>query len=158
MNRRILLTLLMGVGGAALSAIVAIPTLLTAFSPMIAGRRRELWRRAGSLEDFPIDEVSPAVVKVDRGDWAKSLDEKIVYVWRKSAEEVVVFSRNCTDLSCPVTFDAGSACFFCPCHGGIFAKDGSPMAGPPSLPLYRYQNRVRDGELEIDLSSLPPMT
>ena len=32
------------------------------------------------------------------------------------------------------------------------------MAGPPNKPLYRYANRVRDGVLEIDLFSLPPMT
>ncbi|WP_164102419.1 QcrA and Rieske domain-containing protein [Candidatus Laterigemmans baculatus] len=80
-----------------------------------------------------------------------------VYVWRRSAEEVVVFSRSCTDLGCPVTWDPGSHCFLCPCHGGIFAKDGERMAGPPDRPLYRYANRVRDGRLEIDLSSVPPM-
>lgn len=99
-------------------------------------------------------------MRVERGDWARSLDEKGVYVWRKSEKEadVVVFSRNCTDLSCPVKFDEGSECFYCPCHGGIFDKQGIPLAGPPSVPLYRYANRVRGGVLEIDLNSLPPMT
>jgi menaquinol-cytochrome c reductase iron-sulfur subunit len=70
----------------------------------------------------------------------------------------VVFSRNCTDASCPVVFDAGSDCFLCPCHGGVFSKDGTPLHGPPPRPLWRYAARVRAGVLEIDLNSLPPMT
>jgi menaquinol-cytochrome c reductase iron-sulfur subunit len=98
------------------------------------------------------------VAPVPRGDWARSLGEKGVFVWRASEEEVVVFSRNCTDLSCPVTWDPGSNWFYCPCHGGIFAQDGTNVAGPPTRPLYRYANRVQNGVLEIDLLSLPPMT
>ena len=70
----------------------------------------------------------------------------------------VVFSRVCTDVGCPVTYDRGSACFLGPCHGGIFTQDGTPIHGPPPRPLYRYAARVRDGVLEIDLNSLPPQT
>jgi Rieske Fe-S protein len=56
-----------------------------------------------------------------------------------------------------VNWDAGSQCFYCPCHGGIFDREGVPMAGPPPEPLYRYTTRVRDGVLEIDARSVPPM-
>jgi menaquinol-cytochrome c reductase iron-sulfur subunit len=158
MNRRSLLATWLGAGGALLSALVAVPALLSVGSPLWRKRSGEAWRAVGPLEDFPVGQVTKGIVQVDRGDWANSLEVKAVYVWRKSAAETVVFSRNCTDLSCPVHFDSGSECFFCPCHGGIFAKDGTPMAGPPRVPLYRYQNRLRDGVLEIDLYSLPPMT
>ena len=158
MNRRNILVALMGLGGTMLSGVLMIPALLASLGPALNGRRATRWRSAGPLKAFPIHSVAQAVVKVRRGDWGRSLDAKAVYVWRKSAEEVVVYSRNCTDLSCPVRFDPGSECFFCPCHGGIFAKDGRPLAGPPREPLYRYANRVRDGVLEIDLASLPPMT
>jgi menaquinol-cytochrome c reductase iron-sulfur subunit len=158
MNRRNLLTAIMGAGGAVLSTVVALPALLSAASPLLQKRPREAWRPVGPIDDFLLDKVVKASVPVDRGDWARSLDVKAVYVWRKSSDDTVVFSRNCTDLSCPVNFDSGSECFFCPCHGGIFAKDGTPMSGPPKVPLYRYENRVRDGVLEINLYSLPPMT
>jgi menaquinol-cytochrome c reductase iron-sulfur subunit len=109
------------------------------------------------LEDFRLHAVEQATVEVQRGDWSETLPRKAVYVWRKEEGRAVVYSRNCTDLSCPVHFDSGSERFFCPCHGGIFAKDGTPLAGPPRLPLYRYRTRVRGGELEIDLRSLPAM-
>lgn len=157
-DRRNWLSVLIGGGAMALGAVIGIPALLAAIHPALRGRRGQAWRDAGKLDDFPLGKVSPTVVQVQRNDWARSLDAKTVYVYRRSAEEVVVYSRNCTDLSCPLVFDPGSECFFCPCHGGIFGKEGNPMAGPPKTPLYRYANRVRDGVLEIDLHSLPPMT
>lgn len=157
MDRRRLLARLVGAGGSVIAAIVAVPAILSAFSPSLQRRNKEAWRDVGDLADFDTDQVQPAIVRVGREDWSRTLEEKTVYVWRREGEDPVVFSRNCTDLSCPVHFDPGSECFFCPCHGGIFAKDGTPMAGPPRVPLYRYATRVREGRLEIDLRSLPPM-
>jgi menaquinol-cytochrome c reductase iron-sulfur subunit len=52
-------------------------------------------------------------------------------------------------------YDRGSACFFCPCHGGIFRQNGERLAGPPKRPMYRYAHRLRDGIVEIDLQSVP---
>jgi menaquinol-cytochrome c reductase iron-sulfur subunit len=144
-------------GGVVVAGIVGVPALLLALTPAWRGRRGERWRRVGRLDDFPIDTVQKAVVDVGRGDWARSVDQKAVYIWRRTGDDVVVYSRNCTDLSCPVTFDAKSECFFCPCHGGIFAKDGRPLAGPPSRPLYRFAYRIRNAAIEIDLNSLPAM-
>lgn len=158
MNRRTFLSWLAAAGGAAFAGVLAIPAAITALSPVTRRKRDGSWVPVGSLGEFPVGEMSKAVVPVPREDWAESLREKGVFVWRPSAEETVVFSRNCTDLSCPVNWDPGSGWFFCPCHGGIFAEDGRNMAGPPDRPLYRYANRVHDGMLEIDLNSLPPMT
>lgn len=157
-DRRKMLTVLLGAGGAFWGGVVGIPALLAAFTPAFRSERGPLWRTLGRLDDFTIGAVEQAVFRVRRGGWGKPLDEKSVYVWRQSEDEAVVYSRNCTDLSCPVTYDGGSECFFCPCHGGIFAKDGTPMAGPPPRPLYRYDARVRAGRLELDANSLPPMT
>jgi menaquinol-cytochrome c reductase iron-sulfur subunit len=157
-DRRKWLSGVVALGGAALGAILSVPALVAALSPAWKRREGEVWRSTGALEDFAVGRVQPAVVQVQRGDWSRSLDAKTVYVYRKTEVEVIVYSRNCTDVSCPLVFDPGSECFFCPCHGGIFGKEGNPMAGPPKVPLYRYANRVRDGQLEIDLYSLPPMT
>jgi menaquinol-cytochrome c reductase iron-sulfur subunit len=157
-TRRSLLATMMASGSAVIAGILAIPALLAAMTPAIRGRREARWRSVGRLEEFPIDSVQKALVTVDRQDSLRSLNEKAVYVWRRTAGEVVVYARNCTDLSCPINYDPGSAAFYCPCHGGIFAKDGTPLAGPPRMPLYRFENRVRDGAVEINLNSLPPIT
>jgi menaquinol-cytochrome c reductase iron-sulfur subunit len=157
MNRRKLLVGLIALGNLTLAAVLGIPAALAALSPALRARRDATWRPVGPLEGFPVGEVVKAAVELDDRQWSAAFGEKAVYVWRRSDSETVVFSRNCTDLSCPVNYDPGSTCFFCPCHGGIFAQDGTPMAGPPSEPLYRYANRVEQGILEIDIHSVPPM-
>jgi menaquinol-cytochrome c reductase iron-sulfur subunit len=115
-----------------------------------------LWVRVGREEEFPIGRVHQATVENPRDDRAKSLRLIGVFVVRPHADETVVFSRTCTDLGCPVSWDPGSGWFFCPCHGGIFARDGSPRAGPPERPLFRYATRIEDDWLWIDLNSVPP--
>lgn len=140
------------------AAIIAVPAAITALSPVIRRRKGEIWVSVGELSEFPLNDVFKAVVEVPWRESVRPLREKGVFVWRPSDKDVVVFSRNCTDLSCPVTWEPGSGWYFCPCHGGIFNEEGKNVAGPPSRPLYRYSNRVRDNILEIDLNSLPPMT
>lgn len=140
--------------GATTSGILGIPALFSSLSPVIKHRRPSNWRAIGPIEQFPLGKIisSKVETRLEREFRSKPKD---VYVWRKSQSEVVVYSRSCTDLGCPVKYDTGSECFFCPCHGGIFSKEGERMAGPPKSPLYRYQYRILDGHLEIDLSSVP---
>jgi menaquinol-cytochrome c reductase iron-sulfur subunit len=107
------------------------------------------------VHEFPVEAVAEAVLPRDAEAWPRPLEEQAVFVWRRSEADVVVFSRSCTDLGCPLDYDRGSTCFYCPCHGGVFTQDGQRLTGPPNAPMYRYSHRVRDGVLEIDLSSIP---
>jgi menaquinol-cytochrome c reductase iron-sulfur subunit len=43
----------------------------------------------------------------------------------------------------------------CPCHGGVYYKDGTVAAGPPPLPLPRYPVRVVNGDVQIQTSPIP---
>ncbi len=157
MDRRTLLRRGFQAMGAIVAGAVGVPALILGLGPMWQERRRELWVPLGALEDYGIGEVSKALVVLPEGAAQRPVAERGVFVWRPEPEQLVVFSRNCTDLSCPITWDLGSNWFYCPCHGGIFAVDGTPQAGPPSRPLFRYALRVREGTLEIDLDSVPPM-
>lgn len=157
MERRDVLILLVCGGSAAVATVVGVPALIYAVAPAGSRRGEADWRDVGRLDEFPVGEITDAMVHPA----AEATDIQSlrpgVYVWRRTAEEVVVFSRSCTDLGCPVTFDRGSHCFLCPCHGGIFDQQGERMAGPPDRPLYRYENRARDGVLQVNVSSVPPM-
>lgn len=156
MERRDFLELLAKGGGGVIAAIVAIPAAIAVLSPVIRRRREEVWLPVGRLDEFDPDAVSKAVVEIP---WnPESLRGKGVFVWRVSGKDVVVFSRSCTDLSCPVTYDPGSGWFYCPCHGGIFDEEGVNVAGPPPRPLDRFSTRVTGGVLEIDLNSIPPVS
>lgn len=155
MTRRELLKRLIQAGGAAYAAVLALPALIYTLAPL-GDRRQALWRAVGTLTAFPVGGVQQAAVPLPHPEWAKGTLEQGVYVWRPSATELVVFSRSCTDLGCPLGWDPGGEVYLCPCHGGIFAKDGARMAGPPKHPMYRYLTRIRGGQLEIDLRSVPP--
>ncbi len=157
MERRSFLSWLITGTGLIIAGITGLPALVMLLSSTFR-TRGPTWRPLGSLSEFEQGEVRRATVPIPQESWAARLDEKAVYVWRSGESEVVVFSRNCTDLSCPVRWDPGSERFFCPCHGGIFAKDGTNLEGPPPRPLWRYETRITNGVIEIDLASLPPIT
>jgi menaquinol-cytochrome c reductase iron-sulfur subunit len=154
MTRRTVLGMLVAGGAILISGIVAIPTFLAGISPALRSRRGE-WRSVGSAEGISVGEVRQTFAAHDPDAWPKSATNDAVFVWRKSDTEFVVFSRSCTDLGCPLDYEPGSACYFCPCHGGIFANDGSRLAGPPNGPMHRYVHRIRNDLIEIDLSSVP---
>jgi menaquinol-cytochrome c reductase iron-sulfur subunit len=156
-DRRALLKRLLQAAGALVAAVVGIPSLVAGLSPALRGRPREDWRDVGAVDQFAVGATTETIVRVAGNSWPRPVAERAVYVWRPSAEQIVVFSRSCTDLGCPLNYDPGSRCFFCPCHGGIFGQDGRRMAGPPDRPMHRYAIRIREGVLEINLSSVPPM-
>lgn len=157
MERRTFLSLAATLGGTAAASVVVGPALLTTFTPALV-RRGPTWVRVGSLEEFRVGIVHQAVVEVPRPDHARSLRQVGVFVLRTSEREATVFARSCTDLGCPITWDHGSGWFFCPCHGAIFDRAGTPKAGPPKRPLYRYATRLDEHSvLSIDLNSVPPM-
>jgi cytochrome b6-f complex iron-sulfur subunit len=68
--------------------------------------------------------------------------------------DFVALSDVCTHLGCRVRFDdgarlEGSEGFFCPCHNGVFGKDGEVMSGPMPRPMDRLNINVVDGEIFV---------
>ena len=56
---------------------------------------------------------------------------------------------------CAMAGIAGAKLFMCPCHGGVYYPDGRVAAGPPPDPLPRYPVRVRNGQVEVEVSAVP---
>lgn len=162
LSRRRFLSATVNTLAAATAAAVMIPAGLHAMFPILrdgrgAGRasRRaaeERWIKLLRLENLRQGAMHEASYPLE--DLSRP-STQMVYVWRGAHDEVVVFSRACTDLGCPIVWDAKSQCFFCPCHGGVFSRDGDRMAGPPNRPLWRYATRIRAGVVEVDLNSVP---
>jgi menaquinol-cytochrome c reductase iron-sulfur subunit len=48
--------------------------------------------------------------------------------------------------------------FMCPCHGGVYYKDGTVAAGPPPKPLVRLEVRITKGQVEIKSAPIPITT
>ncbi|MCX6177942.1 MAG: FAD-dependent oxidoreductase, partial [Chlorobiales bacterium] len=70
-----------------------------------------------------------------------------VLVGRKGSV-YMVYDGRCTHMGCPVSFDAVTGGFTCPCHAGRFDASGSPVGGPPKAPLNKLTVAV-DGEMLV---------
>jgi menaquinol-cytochrome c reductase iron-sulfur subunit len=155
MNRRAVSGLFVAGGTALFAGAIGIPVLIGGIAPALRARSTN-WRLIGELEAFPIGRVTVAEIKTANDEWPHLIGEQSVFVWRATESAIVVYSRSCTDLGCPLEYHAGCGCFICPCHGGIFSQEGSRLAGPPKSPMHRFEHRIRSDLLEIDLSSIPP--
>lgn len=155
MNRRTASGLLVVGCSALVAGVVGIPVLVSGISPALKSRQPS-WRPVGDLSNFPLDKVSQGKISAQRDAWPRAVGEQTVFVWRRSEADLIVFSRNCTDLGCPLEHEPGSGCFLCPCHGGIFSPDGHRLAGPVQTSMHRYSHRIREEILEIDIASIPP--
>ncbi|HEU4401354.1 MAG TPA: Rieske (2Fe-2S) protein [Candidatus Polarisedimenticolia bacterium] len=49
-----------------------------------------------------------------------------------TGQGIVALSDVCPHLGCKVHYDSAQGRFLCPCHGGVFEKDGRAIAGPPA--------------------------
>lgn len=68
--------------------------------------------------------------------------------------DIVALSDVCPHLGCKVHYAADQGKFLCPCHGGVFEKDGTAIAGPPAdegKNLKRYAVSREGDNLFIDI-------
>ena len=85
---------------------------------------------------------------------ALSLDfsgQKILVL--KTDQGVAAFSRRCTDLGCLVSWSRERQQFLCPCHQGVYDKNGTNIAGPPPRPLDRFEVIKRGEQLYVNVQN-----
>lgn len=77
-----------------------------------------------------------------------SFNRKDIFV-TQSAGEWVIFSLICRHKKCTVAYKPQEEQFICPCHDGIYDKNGKVLSGPPPAPLRRFKHEIRNGELWV---------
>jgi menaquinol-cytochrome c reductase iron-sulfur subunit len=157
-NRRMFLVAVLSGIGALLAAVVAIPWVAAIIDP-IYRKKPITWRSVGRVDDFKIGDT--ILVKFKNAaalPWAGETDMTASWVRRESDDKFVAFSINCAHLGCPLRWIPDSELFLCPCHGGVYYKDGSYAAGPPPHGMTKYPIRVRNGKVEIKASPIPITT
>ena len=68
--------------------------------------------------------------------------------------DFVAFSSICPHLGCQVNWELQNDRFFCPCHNGVFDRDGNATGGPPAAAgqrLPRYPLKIENGLLFIEV-------
>jgi Rieske Fe-S protein len=138
--------------------VLALPIVRFLFSSVSRGRAGGYlsWVSLGSVDQFPEGETRLATF---RNPYVTPTDGKTVdtacWVRRIEGVQFQVFAINCAHLGCPVRWFPQSGLFLCPCHGGVYYRDGSRAAGPPERGMFEYPNRVQNGIISIQAGQLP---
>ncbi len=137
------------------AAVVAFPVFSALLAPLIE-RKKQTWRKVAMVDDIPV--ASTKLVKFENADpmpYAGVTAHTAAWLRRETEKDFIAFSANCTHLGCPVRWEEGAQLFMCPCHGGVYYRNGTVAAGPPPKPLTQYEVRVVNSEVHIKTSPLP---
>jgi menaquinol-cytochrome c reductase iron-sulfur subunit len=145
--------------GVALSGLIAFMVGAPVVGFLIAPLFRkppEIWRAVGTIDSFKTGEtVEISFLEASPLPWSGVAALTAAWLRKESDQDFIAFSVQCTHLGCPVSWLAGAKLFMCPCHGGVYYPDGRVAAGPPPDSLPRYPVRVRNGQVEIEVSAVP---
>jgi menaquinol-cytochrome c reductase iron-sulfur subunit len=144
--------------GGLCAAMLGVPLVGFVIAPLFR-KAKESWIPVGKTDDFEIGKT----VNVPFPDpsplpWAGITARGAAWLRRDSKERFTAFSVNCTHMGCPVRWLPDAELFMCPCHGGVYYKDGAVAAGPPPKPLVRYEVRLANGQVEIKATAVPITT
>lgn len=154
-QRRKLLVRLSVVLGCAGAALVGVPVGGFLLAPLFESVARK-WRGVGAVDKF--QNGSTVEVKFEDASsvaWAGVTGQTGAWLRRETDGQFVAFAINCTHLGCPVRWLQQAELFMCPCHGGVYYKDGTVAAGPPPKPLTKYPVRINGGQVEILTTPTP---
>lgn len=153
-RRSFLRKLTFGLGGI-MGAIMSVPFIDAILEPVVEQKKKD-WRKVGKSSDFKVDEMKHVKFRnATTYDWSKKIEESEAYIRRNKDNKLTAFKVNCSHLGCPVRWQEGSQMFLCPCHGGSFYADGHQAAGPPNRPLYQYEVREINGNVELKTGRIP---
>ena len=157
-NRRDFLNLFnLGIG-ALVGVIIGLPVVGALIAPMLR-KEPEVWEAVGDESNFKVgDTVEVSFSDPSALPWTGVAAKTGAWLRRESQDQFLAFALNCTHLGCPVHWLQDAELFMCPCHGGVYYKDGNVAAGPPPRPLANYPVRINNGKIEIRTSPTPITT
>ncbi|PLS16338.1 menaquinol-cytochrome C reductase [Bacillus sp. M6-12] len=152
-RRQFLSYTLTGVGGF-MAAGMLMPMVRFAVDPVLkaseGGDYVATKQKVDDLTDEP-KRVDFTVKQVDA--WYESEETKTAWVYKDDKGEVVALSPVCKHLGCAVAWNTDKSNpnhFFCPCHYGLYTKDGANVPGtPPLAGLDVYEHKTKDGILYL---------
>lgn len=153
MTRRQFLGYTLGGVGGFLGAGMLVPMVRFAIDPALQGAGESDFIKIGSVDQFGSDpiEVKFQVKQID--GWYSSNETLVAWVQKMDNGQILALSPICTHLGCTVTWEGSPdhpGQFFCPCHFGLYEKNGKNVPGtPPLKPLPQYTTKVENGILYL---------
>lgn len=157
-KRRLFLTKV-SVGLTALIGVVVAPPIGAALLEPLLDRPVPQWRDVGALGDFKVSET--VLVAFDNSltvAWSGKTGRTGAWLRRVDEQNFEAFTLNCSHLGCPVRWESQAELFLCPCHGGVYYKDGSVAGGPPPHGLVKYPVKVEGERVFVKAEPVPITT
>jgi menaquinol-cytochrome c reductase iron-sulfur subunit len=149
-NRRQFLGAVTWAIGALLGAGLGIPAVAYLVGPALRRQETQEWIALGSSSKVELGTPTLFKARVERTTgWIVEENELSVYVLTDNGRDFLAMSNICTHLGCRIRWIAEQGQFFCPCHNGIFAKDGTVLGGPPPRPLDRFPVKLENDTIFI---------
>jgi Rieske Fe-S protein len=158
LTRRGLLTMLAALFNGLVGIVLAVPIVQFLISAITRGRANAYvaWVPLGAINEFPEGETRLATF---RNPYVTPTDGKTAdtacWVRHVEGDQFQVFAINCMHLGCPVRWFPQSGLFMCPCHGGVYYRDGARASGPPERGLVEYPWKLEKGQIIIQAGELP---
>lgn len=142
---------LMGTGGF-MAATIMTPLVRFAIDPVLKAEDEAEFVPVGDISEFG-PEPKRVDFKINQVDgWYESEVTQTAWV-SVNGDDVLALSPVCKHLGCMVNWNGNADNpnrYFCPCHFGLYEKDGTNVPGtPPPQPLDEYETRVQDGKLYL---------
>ncbi len=148
-SRRTFLAQAIGACLAFLAMLIGIPALGAILGPALK-RTQVAPITVGRADSFPVGVPTSAEASLTTQDgWVQTSETVAVWVVKQPDGSIVAFNGHCTHLGCAFHWQADLNEFVCPCHGGVYSKDGKVLAGPPPRPLDRLQTAVVNGMVQV---------
>lgn len=152
-GRRSFVWLLLGVGTVVVGALLSVPLFRFVLFPLFRKTTETKWADAGAVGDFAaLTAPAEKQINVEQVDaWREIYSQKSVFVipWNNNNGHVRVLSPVCPHLGCMVHYDSDRKEFLCPCHGSIFAADGSLVRGPALRGLDPLPHKIQNGRVMV---------
>jgi len=136
--------------GGLISLGMGIPAIAYIIGPALNRTQAQEWIRLGPTSKIELN--TPTLYKFTiqrKTGWIINEEEVSVYVLTGNGRDFIAMSNICTHLGCRVRWISDQEIFFCPCHNGVFDKEGVVVSGPPPRPLDRYELKVEADQLFI---------
>lgn len=148
---------IVSVGGIA-SLIFGVPIVGYMLGPLI-NQPNNVWQNLGAVDSFKTGETKKVVFEYPGMlSWSGPVKQTAAWLRRDSADKFTAYAVYCTHLGCPVQWVNTAEIFLCPCHGSVFYSDGTVAGGPAPRPLFTYETRVLNGQVQVRTAAQPLAT
>jgi menaquinol-cytochrome c reductase iron-sulfur subunit len=149
-NRRNFMSLATWAIGGLISLGMGIPAIAYIIGPALNRARTQDWIRLGPVSKVELKTPTLFKFTIQRQTgWIVNEEEVSVYILTENGRDFIAMSNICTHLGCRVRWIADQEEFFCPCHNGVFDKQGKVVSGPPPRPLDRYDVKIEDDQVLV---------